>query len=72
MKSSIRKSIMEDVSKYCHLSEEHDYMELTEWSNGEGYDIALSAHGESQKFSLTNGEMDLLFVLSKMIYVKGE
>lgn len=70
MEKNQRRSIIEYVSKYCYLSKEHDYMELTEWSNGEGYDISLHAHGESQKFSLTSGELDLLFVLSKMLYVE--
>jgi hypothetical protein len=38
-------------------------MEVTQWSNGEGYDISIDRKNGQEKFSLTFGEFDLLTVL---------
>ena len=57
-----RKSVFEHLKKYCHLSSNDSYIELTEWSNGEGFDVVVSSH-ETQRFSLTYGEFQLLNVL---------
>jgi hypothetical protein len=38
-------------------------MELTEWYNGEGFDITVSAPGGDQRFSLTWGQWMALKVL---------
>jgi hypothetical protein len=38
-------------------------MEVTQWSNGEGYDISINRKNSQEKFSLTFGEFDLLTVL---------
>lgn len=63
---SKRKSAFSQLKNYCHLAGEHDYVEVTEWSNDEGYDVVVSSkHGE-QRFSLTHGEIDLLQVLLKV------
>jgi hypothetical protein len=42
---------------------DNDYMEVTQWSNGEGYDICIDRKNGRDKFSLTFGEFDLLTVL---------
>jgi hypothetical protein len=44
-------------------------MEVTKWSNGEGYDICIDRKNGQEKFSLTFGEFDLLTVLMNW---KGE
>lgn len=56
-------SVFEETSKYCHFSNENDFMEVTEWKNGEGYDITINSRKLEQKFSLTYGEIDLLNIL---------
>ena len=38
-------------------------MELTQWYNGEGFDITVSAFGGDQRFSLTWGQWTALKVL---------
>jgi hypothetical protein len=38
-------------------------MEVTEWSNAEGWDINVSTKRGEQMFSLTTGELSLLQVL---------
>jgi hypothetical protein len=44
-------------------------MEITEWSNGEGWDININRKSGSENFSLTYGEWELMQVL---INWKGE
>lgn len=66
---SQRKAVFAELAKYCHLSGAHDYMEVTEWSNGEGADISISRKNAEEKFSLTYGEFELLMVLMNW---KGE
>ena len=66
---SNRRAVFGELKDYCMHSGEHDYMEVTEWSNGEGYDICIDRKSGGEKFSLTHGEADLLQVL---INYKGE
>ena len=51
------------------MSSDNDYMEVTEWSNGEGYDICIDRKNGGEKFSLSYGEVELLMVL---LNYKGE
>ena len=60
---SKRRAIFSELKGYCHMSGDNDYMEVTEWSNGEGYDICINRKSDSEKFSLTYGEVELLTVL---------
>lgn len=65
-----RRAVFSGLKDYCSHSGEHDYMEVTEWSNGEGYDILIDRKRGSEKFSLTYGEWELLQVL--MNYKESE
>lgn len=65
---SKRKSAFSELKNYCHLSGDDDFIEVTEWSNGDGYDIVVSTKRGDQHFSLTYGEIDLLQVLLKIQY----
>ena len=60
---SKRRAIFSELKGYCHLSSDNDYMEVTEWSNGEGYDVCIDRKNGGEKFSLTHGEVELLTVL---------
>ena len=64
-----RRAVFSELKGYCHMSSDHDYMEVTEWSNGEGYDICIDRKSSNEKFSLTHGEVELLMVL---LNYKGE
>lgn len=55
-----RKAKFTNLKPYCHHSKEHDYMEVTEWSNGEGLDININ---DKKHISLTWGELEALQVL---------
>lgn len=63
VKVNKRRAVFAELKDYCHMSVENDFMEVTEWSNGEGYDIQIDSKQDTQKFSLTHGEWELLQVL---------
>ena len=46
-----------DLSKYCHFSQEHDYMEVVLWGNGEGMKILISTKSPSGDYK--DVDMDL-------------
>ena len=54
-----RKAKFASLEPYCHLSKKHSYIEVTEWSNGEGFDVSIGA-AEDKHFSLTHGEYQAL------------
>ena len=66
MKEYQRKAKMAELSKYCHLAKEHDYIEVTEWHNGEGFDVSLGAG--DRNFHLTWGELE---ALQACVFFKG-
>jgi len=58
-----RRAVFAELKPYCFHAGENDYMEVTEWSNGEGFDIVIDRKGDTERFSLTHGELELLQVL---------
>lgn len=36
------KSVSDDLNKYSYAAKEGDYIIVTEWANGEGWDIDLN------------------------------
>lgn len=65
-KVASRKSIFSGIGEYCYLSKEHDYIEITEWTNGDGFDIDITSEGQ-QKISITWGQFKLLKKLVKQL-----
>lgn len=61
-----RKSIFSKLKEYCYFAKENDYIEITEWYNGEGFDIDVNASTE-QKFQLTWGQFQLIKKLIKQL-----
>lgn len=61
-----RKAIFDELKNYCHLSKEHDYIEICEWYNGEGFDVEISGK-PGAKFQLTWGQLDALNTLIKKL-----
>ena len=66
---SKRRAVFAPLKPYCFHAGENDYMEVTEWSNGEGYDIVIDRKNNTERFSLTHGEWECLQVLMNW---KGE
>lgn len=58
-----RRAVFGELKNYCMHSGDHDYMEVTEWANGEGFDIIIDRMRGIERFSLSHGEFDLLVVL---------
>lgn len=52
-----------ELNPYCHHVDAHDFMEVTEWTNVEGFDVTVSAKGGDQRFSLTYGQWEALQAL---------
>ena len=64
-----RKSAFVELESICLMSniDSHDFMEVTKWSNGEGYDITISASNQEQLFHLTWGQLKALKQLVKAL-----
>jgi hypothetical protein len=45
-----------------HL-EDNQFCEVTEWTNGEGFDVTVNSVGGNQRFGLTYGQWEALQVL---------
>ena len=60
---SDRKSISDDLFKYDYLAKLEDFVEVTEWSNGEGWDITFVDH----QIYLTEGQLDAINFLTKVL-----
>jgi hypothetical protein len=54
-----RKAIFSSLKKYDNLAGEHDFIEITEWKNGEGFDVEITGR-LSTTFQLTWGEFKAL------------
>ena len=59
MQKYTRKSVFTELKKYDHLSDEHGYIEVTEWKNGEGFDVEVNSKLLT-RFQLTWGEFKAL------------
>lgn len=63
MKINNRKSIYDDLQKYDCLKSKSSFIEITEWTNGEGWDITI----DEKMFSLTYGELEAIKYLTKVL-----
>ena len=63
MKTENRKSISDDLKKYDFLAKDDDFITVTEWANGEGFDITIN----DRIYSFTVGELDAIWYLVKSI-----
>ena len=63
MKIYNRKSVSDDLKKYDYLSKDDDFIEITEWSNGEGISITINMN----TFELTFGQLDAINYLSQAL-----
>lgn len=64
-----RKSVYDNLKIYDYLCNEEDkIIEVTEWTNGEGWDITI---GE-RVISVTRGELDAINFLTKYLEYKSK
>lgn len=69
MEFNTQKNIIDKLKEYDYLANDNDYISVSEWANGDGYDIDIN--GE-QLVRLTIGELDAINYLTKTIQYKKE
>ena len=57
------KAISDDLRKYDYLAKEDDFIEVSEWNNGEGWNISINEN----TFQLTMGQLDAINYLTKTL-----
>lgn len=63
MVKSERKTVYDNMKKYDTFAKEDSFIEVTKWTNGEGFDINL----DEQKFNLTYSQLEALNYLIKVL-----
>lgn len=61
-----RKAVFCSLKEYDYIAKEHSYVEITEWRNGEGFEIGAYNYTD-RTISLTYGEFDLIKKLVKQL-----
>ena len=56
------------LEQFDHTCKSDDFIEVSLWHNGEGFDVSISSHGE-QRFQLTWGQYKALKKLIKELDV---
>jgi hypothetical protein len=63
MKTDNRKTISDELKYYDPCRKDHEYIEITEWTNSEGWDIDING----KLISLHSGELDAINYLIKTL-----
>ena len=59
-----RRCIIEDLNKFDIMAKKDDFIEVCEWTNGEGFDISIT---DKKIISFTRGELDAIDFLTKTL-----
>lgn len=62
------KSVIEDLNTFDYLAKDGDYISVTEWQNGEGWDITFA----DKMMHLSMGELDAINYLVKKLEYEGK
>ena len=57
MEFNKRTSVKDDLRKYDHLANKDSIIQVTQWANGEGWDISIC---DDPVISLTWGQLDAI------------
>lgn len=68
MEYTTRKSVNCDLNKFCILAKKDGFIEVTEWANGEGWDITI----DDKLISLSIGELDAINYLTMSLRFNEE
>ena len=60
-----RKSVNDNLQKYDYLAKDYEFIEVTEWRNGEGWDISIN----DKIIQLTVGQLDAINYLTKSLNI---
>ena len=58
-----RNSVNDNLQKYDYLAKDYEFIEVTEWRNGEGWDISIN----DKIIQLTVGQLDAINYLTKSL-----
>lgn len=64
MEFNERTSVKDDLRKYDHLANKDAIIQVTQWANGEGWDISIN---DEPVISLTWGQLDAINYLINTI-----
>lgn len=64
MEFNKRTSVKDDLRKYDHLANKDSIIQVTQWANGEGWDISIN---DEPVISLTWGQLDAINYLTNTI-----
>lgn len=65
-----KKSVMDNLKKYDYLAKDDDYIEVTQWYNGEGWDVNIK---DNVCFTLTIGQLEAInYLVKRLDYEKEE
>lgn len=62
-----KKSVNDKLRKYDHLAKDDDFIEVTEWANGEGWDVTIN----EKQLLLTRGELEAIEYLTRSLEYKN-
>ena len=57
------RSVNDKLQKYDYLAKDYEFIEVTEWRNGEGWDISIN----DKIIQLTLGQLDAINYLTKSL-----
>lgn len=60
--------INDKLAKYDYLAKDDDFIQVIEWSNGEGYNITIN----DKEYSLTHGQLEAINYLIRTLEYNGE
>lgn len=67
MKRDTRPTVYEDLKVFSVFADDHDYIEVTEWTNGEGIDVNIEDKSGSRKISLLYDELEGIVTMANII-----
>lgn len=62
-KTNTRRAVGASLRDFDYLAKEHDFIEVTEWTNGDGFDITIN----EKVMSFTHGELKAIKKLVKVL-----
>ena len=68
MELNNRKSVMADLKKFSPIFNDNDFIEVTEWTNGEGWDITIN----ERHFHLHMDELSAINYLTAYLEYNNE
>lgn len=68
MKINTKRSVNDELNKYDYLAKANEFIEITEWTNGEGINIQIN---DRPIISITHGELEAInYLINSLKYEK--